>query len=65
MRGVGGGDEVELNVLIIRYGLDCTAQLYKGDHYRINISSKSMPRLKEIVGPYMHESMLYKLSNGV
>lgn len=54
-----------MNVLIMRYGLNCSAQLRRGQQYRIYISSKSMPRLKEIVGPYTHESMSYKLSNGV
>jgi hypothetical protein len=54
-----------MNVLIIRYGLSCTLHKKREGQFRIYISSKSMPRLKEIVGPYMHESMSYKLSNGV
>jgi hypothetical protein len=54
-----------MNVLIIRYGLSCTLQKKREGQYRIYISSKSMSRLKEIVGPYMLESMSYKLSNGV
>jgi hypothetical protein len=54
-----------MNVLIIRYELGCTLHKKRENQYRIYISSKSMSRLKEIVGPYMHESMSYKLSNGV
>jgi len=54
-----------MNVLIIRYELVCTLHKKKENQYRIYISSKSIPRLQRIVGPYMHESMLYKLSNGV
>jgi len=54
-----------MNVLIIRYELVCTLHKKRENQYRIYISSKSIPRLQRIVGPYMHESMLYKLSNGV
>jgi hypothetical protein len=46
-----------MNVLIIRYGLNCSAQLRRGDQYRIYIYSDSMLRLQSIVGPYMHESI--------
>jgi hypothetical protein len=46
-----------MNVLRIRYGLNCSAQLRRGDQYRIYISSDSMLRLQSIVGPYMHESI--------
>lgn len=31
------------------------------DTYRIRISSRSMPLLRELVTPYMHPSMMYKL----
>jgi hypothetical protein len=48
-----------MNVLIIRFNLDCTLQKDK-EHYRIYISSKSMPYLRSIVTPYFHFSMLYK-----
>lgn len=54
-----------MNVLIIRYELVCTLHKKRENQYRIYISSKSMSRLKEIVDPYMHESMCYKLINGV
>jgi len=50
-----------MNVLIIRYELVCTLHKKREGQYRIYISSKSMPRLQQIVGPYMHESMLYKI----
>lgn len=54
-----------MNVLRIRYGLNCSAQLRRGNQYRIYISSGSMLKLQSIVEPYMHDSMMYKLSNGV
>lgn len=54
-----------MNVLMIRYGLICTLHKKREGQYRIYISSKSMPKLKEIVTPYMHESMSYKLSSGI
>jgi len=53
-----------MNVLIIRYELVCTLHKKRENQYRIYISSRSMPRLKGIVVPYMHETMLYKLNNG-
>jgi hypothetical protein len=40
-----------MNVLIIRYELGCTLHKKRENQYRIYISSKSMSRLKEIVGP--------------
>lgn len=50
-----------INVLILRYGLDCTLQKKRDNQYRIYIRSSSMPLLRSIVTPYMHCSMLYKL----
>jgi len=50
-----------MNVLIIRYRLNCTIQLRRNNQYRIYISSRSMPLLCSIVEPYMHSSMMYKL----
>jgi hypothetical protein len=52
-----------MNVLIIRYGLNCTLQKRKENQYRIYILSSSMPLLRSIVSPYMHSSMMYKLGN--
>jgi hypothetical protein len=53
-----------MNVLTIRYGLNCTAQLRRDNQYRIYISSRYMLRLQSIVGPYMHDSdsMMYKIN---
>jgi len=31
--------------------------------YRIRVSSRSMPLLRELVTPYMHPDMMYKLGN--
>lgn len=50
-----------MNVLIIRYGLNCTLQKKKDNQFRIYITSSSMPLLISIVTPYMHSSMMYKL----
>src|SRR3954453_7722635 len=52
-------DNVKLiNILMVRYQLDCT--LRSSDN-RIYIKAASMPRLRAIVLPFMHDSMLYKL----
>jgi hypothetical protein len=49
-----------INVLIIKYRLECSCYnaLTKP---RIYIKSKSMPILRDVVKPYMTESMLYKI----
>jgi len=49
-----------MNVLIIRYRLDCTLR-YNGQYPRIYIKQASMPTLKNIVEPYMVSTMMYKL----
>ena len=49
------------NVLVIRYQLNCTIRLKRENQYRIYITSKSMSKLRTIVYPYMHPSMMYKL----
>lgn len=63
-------EEVELliSMLDTKFGLNCTIQLLskKGgnspkDKYSIYIRASSFPKLKELVLPYMHSSMLYKL----
>lgn len=51
------------NVLIIKYQLICTVRLKKENQYRIYVSSKSMDKLRTIVNPYMHPSMVYKIKN--
>ncbi|KAG0122687.1 laglidadg DNA endonuclease [Tuber indicum] len=62
--------EVEFLVQMFntKFGLDCTVQkLSKGkgntpkDKYSIYIKVASLPRLRELIVPYMHPSMLYKL----
>lgn len=52
-----------MNVLMIRYGLNCTLQYYAGLP-RIYIPAKDLGRLRLIVEPYMHQFSKYKLSAG-
>jgi hypothetical protein len=47
-------------VVVKKYGLDCTIR-NPDKAPRIYIKGKSMDKLREIVGPHMHSSMLYKL----
>jgi uncharacterized Zn-finger protein len=50
-----------INVLIIRYGLNCTMVGYNIGKPRIYIKANSMAQLRAIVGPYIHPSMYYKV----
>lgn len=56
-----------MNVLIIRYRLECNLRIKKRDNkkiqkeYTIYIQQSSMSLLRTIVTPYFHPSMLYKL----
>jgi hypothetical protein len=50
-----------MNVLMIRYGLDCTLRFHNSSHPRIYIKQRSMAKLQTIVGPYMITSFLYKI----
>ena len=53
-----------MNVLMIRYRLECTLHLHKQNNkngYEIYIRQHSMPILRTIVTPYFCPSMLYKL----
>ena len=52
-----------MNVLIIRYRLNCTVRVHNKSKYRIYINQSSMALLVKIVSPYMHYSMLYKLNS--
>lgn len=52
-----------MNVLTIRYGLNCTLQYYAGKP-RIYIPARDLRRLQLIVEPYMHSLSMYKLSAG-
>ena len=62
-------DVVQLiNVLIIRYRLECNLRLQKQNNqigYRIYIQQSSMASLLNIVSPYMYPSMLYKLKSAL
>ena len=56
--------EVELlnDVLKSKYNLDTTIQkIWIKDQYSIYIKKQSVPNLINIIGPYIHTSMLYKL----
>jgi heme/copper-type cytochrome/quinol oxidase subunit 2 len=56
--------EVEhlVNILKELYGLNCTIQTLKNkNQYAIYILKESVPKLTEIVLPYIHSSMHYKL----
>jgi hypothetical protein len=50
-----------MNVLIIRYNLNCRLRFHTPTQPIIYISQHSMPVLRELVKPYMAESMLYKI----
>lgn len=63
-------EEVELlkSMFETKFGLNCTVQLLskKGgntpkDKYSIYVKVSSLPKLRELVLPYMHSSMMYKL----
>lgn len=63
-------EEVELlrSMFETKFGLNCTVQFLskKGgntprDKYSIYVKVSSLPRLRELVLPYMHPKMLYKL----
>ena len=57
-----------MNVLIIRYRLECNLRLQRQNNkiwYLIYIRQCSMASLLNIVSPYMHPSMLYKLKSGL
>ena len=48
-------------VLLKNFGLVSRLEEKKKDQWIIYIPVKQKTRLKDIVGPYMHESMLYKI----
>lgn len=57
-----------MNVLIIRYNLKCTLHLHKQNNkngYEIYIKQQSMFLLRNIVSPYTHSVMSYKLNNKI
>jgi hypothetical protein len=46
-----------MNVLIIRYELECSLRYHTPTQPRIYIRQRSMPLLRSIVIPYFHPSM--------
>ncbi len=52
-----------LNVLIIRSKLNCILRVAKKDQYRIYIQQNYMASLVNIVSPYKHYTMLYKVKS--
>ena len=50
-----------MNVLIIKYRLECRLRTHRKNQYRIYIRQSSMHLLQDIVAAHMHSSMLYKL----
>jgi len=50
-----------INVLVIKYNIHCTIRYYNNKYPRIYVLKKSLPNVYNIVLPYMHSSMLYKL----
>ena len=50
-----------INVLIIKYRLECTLRYHRPTHPRIYIKDSSMPILRDLVRPYMEKSMFYKI----
>ena len=54
-----------MNVLMIRYRLDCTIRVHNKNYPRAYINQSSMALLVKIVSPYMYSSMLYKLKSSL
>lgn len=50
-----------INVLIIKYNLECTLRKVREDQYAIYIRQNSMKLLIKLVKPYIDPSMLYKI----
>jgi len=50
-----------MNVLIIRYNIDCTLRFHTPTQPRIYIRQRSMNIVRKLVKPYMAKSMLYKI----
>lgn len=51
-----------MNVLMIRYELDCRLRMRTPTQTRIYIRQGSMSKLRTIVGPYTYPSMMFKLT---
>lgn len=46
-----------INVLIIKYRVECTIREHRKNQYRIYIKQRSMPLLRNIVQPYFETTM--------
>ena len=46
-----------------QYGIDCTINKSKRKYYYLRINKENSLTLLKFVGPYMHNSMDYKLNN--
>lgn len=46
-----------MNVLIVKYQLECTFRVYNGKYYRIYIKASSISHLRTIVLPHIHSSI--------
>lgn len=51
-----------INVLIIKFELDCSIKYHTPTQPRIYIKQRSMVLLRKLIVPHMHPSMLYKLN---
>jgi hypothetical protein len=54
-----------IKVLKDNFDLDYSLHIYRKDHYIIYISSKSMNKFRNLVSPYFHDTMTYKLNNKI
>jgi hypothetical protein len=52
-----------MNVLMIRYRLECTLRYHRPTHPRIYIRERSIPLLQTIVRPHIHSSIVYKIKS--
>ena len=50
-----------MNVLIIKYRLECTLRYHTPTQPRVYIRERSMPILRDLVRPFMVKSMFYKI----
>jgi len=50
-----------INILQVKYQLDCTLYIKVNKYPIIYIRANSIPRLQSIVLPYMHESIYQKI----
>lgn len=52
-----------INVLIIKYRLECTLRYHTPTQPRVYIKEGSIPILRDLVRPFMVKSMLYKIDS--